>query len=108
MVAKKVDYYVTNSDKAPFLDWIDGLDTKSQIVIDRFIQRVAQGGARKSVKNLKDGVFEIKIQYASGFRVYFGEDDNKVILLLVGGDKKTQNRDIKKAKEYWSDYAKQK
>ena len=57
---------------------------------------------------LKDGVFEIKIQYASGFRVYFGEDDNKVILLLIGGDKKTQNKDIRKAKEYWSYYVKQK
>ena len=84
------------------------MDITSQIVIDRFIQRVAQGGAKKSVKNLKDDVFEIKIQYASGFRVYFGEEDDEVILLLVGGDKKTQNRDIKKAKEYWGYYAKQK
>ena len=48
------------------------------------------------------------MQYASGFRVYFGEDDNKVILLLIGGDKKTQIKDIKKAKEYWIYYAKQK
>ena len=48
MTVKRVDYYVTDSGKAPFLDWIDKLDTKSQIVIDRFIQRVAQGSSKKN------------------------------------------------------------
>ena len=108
MMVKRIDYYVTDNGKAPFLDWINRLDIKSQIIIDRFIQRVAQGGAKKSIKNLKDGVFEIKIPYLSGFRVYFGEDDDNIIVLLIGGDKKTQSRDIKKAKKYWSYYAKQK
>jgi len=108
MATKKIDYYVTENDKAPFLEWSDNLDVKSQIIVDRLIQRVAQGGAKKSVKSLKDGVFEIKIPHASGLRVYFGEDGDKINLLLLGGDKKTQNRDIKKAKEYWSDYGKQK
>jgi len=65
---------------------------------------VAQGGAKKSIKSLKDGVFEIKIPYAGGLRIYFGEDKQKVILLLIGGDKKTQQRDIRKAKEYWRGY----
>jgi len=108
MATKKIDYYVTENDKAPFLEWSDNLDVKSQIIVDRLIQRVAQGGAKKSVKSLKDGVFEIKIPHASGLRVYFGEDGDKINLLLLGGDKKTQNRDIKKAKEYWSNYGKQK
>lgn len=101
---KSVHYYTKNNGKSPFLDWINSLDIKQQVIVDRYIQRVARGGARKSVKNLKDGVFEIKIPYSSGLRVYFGEDGNKIILLLVGGDKKTQNRDIKKAKEYWRYY----
>ena len=83
------------------------MDIKQQVIVDRYIQRVAQGGAGKSVKSLKDGVFEVKIPYSSGLRVYFGEDGNKIILLLIGGDKKTQNRDIKKAKEYWRYYAQQ-
>ena len=108
MATKKIDYYVTENDKAPFLEWSDNLDMKSQIIVDRLIQRVAQGGAKKSIKSLKDGVFEIKIPHASGLRVYFGEEGDKIILLLLGGDKKTQNRDIKKAKEYWSNYGKQK
>ena len=105
---RKIEYYVADNDKAPFLEWVDGLDIRSQVIVDRMIQRVAQGGARKSVKNLKDGVLEIKIPHASGLRVYFGEDGDKIILLLIGGDKKTQSRDIKKAKEYWSQYGKSK
>lgn len=108
MLTKRIDYYVTQNDVAPFLEWVNGLDIKGQIIVDRYIQRVAQGGAKKSIKNLKNGVFEIKITHASGLRVYFGEDEDKIILLLVGGDKKTQSRDIKKAKEYWSHYVQQK
>ena len=107
-MTKRVDYFVTANDKSPFLEWMDNLDLKSQIVVDRFIQRVAQGGAKKSIKSLKDGVFEIKIPHGPGLRVYFGEDGDKLILLLVGGDKGTQKKDITKAKEYWSNYGKQK
>ena len=101
---KEISYYVTKNGKAPFLEWSERLEVKKQIVVDRFIQRVSQGGAKKSIKSLGEGVFEIKISYASGLRVYFGEDRNSIILLLVGGDKKTQQRDIKKAKEYWREY----
>lgn len=101
---KSIHYYVKDNGKAPFLEWINGLDIKQQVIVDRYIQRVTQGGAKKSVRNLKDGVFEIKISYSSGLKVYFGEDGNKIILLLIGGDKKTQNKDIKKAKEYWRRY----
>ena len=98
---KSVHYYVKENGKAPFPEWVNNLDMKQQVVVDRYIQRVAQGGAEKSIKSLKDGVFEIKIPYSSGLRVYFGEDKKNRIFLLIGGDKKTQNKDIKKAKEYW-------
>jgi len=60
---------------------------KAQIIVDRFVQRVGQGGAKKSIKSLKDGVFEIKIPFGPGLRVYFGEDGDQLILLLIGGDK---------------------
>lgn len=107
MVAKYVDYFVTEENKAPFLEWSDNLEIKCQIIVDRFIQRVANGGAKKSVKSLKNNIFEIKIPYASGLRVYFFEEGDKIVLLL-GGDKKTQAKDIKKAKEYRSYYGQQK
>ena len=103
---KKIIYYVADNKKSPFLEWMNNLDMKNEIIVDRLIQRVAQGGAKKSIKNLKDGLFEIKIPRASGLRVYFAEDGKNIVVLLAGGDKKTQTRDIKKAKEYWSNYGK--
>ena len=49
-----------------------------------------------------NGIHELKINYAKGYRVYFKEIDGKIIILLIGGDKSTQQKDIEKAKEIWS------
>ncbi|MBE9142264.1 hypothetical protein IQ236_03395 [Planktothrix mougeotii LEGE 06226] len=51
-----------------------------------------------------EGVFQFKINYGPGYRIYFGQVGLTLILLLCGGDKSTQQKDIKKAKEYWRDY----
>jgi len=51
-----------------------------------------------------DGVFELKFHFGPGYRVYFGEMDDTIIILLNGGAKKSQKKDIKKAKEYWKEY----
>ena len=92
---------------SPFEDWFERLDKLAKAIIILIIQRVAQGGAKKSIKALKDGIFEIKIPHGLGYRIYFAEDGSELIILLVGGDKKTQHRDIDKAKEYWRLYGKQ-
>ena len=105
-MSKSIHYYIKENGKALFLEWINSLDITQQVIVDRYIQRLAQGGAKKAIRNLKVGVFEIKIPYASGLRVYFGKDGDTVILLLIGGNKNTQKGDIKKAKEYWSIYGK--
>ena len=76
----------------------------SQARIDVYIKRVASGGSKNNIKSLGDGVFEIKINYGPGFRVYFGEVQNAIILLLLGGDKSSQKRDIIKAKSYWRQF----
>ena len=106
MINKKVIYYALENGRSPFKDWLQKLDNLSKAIVVRFIQRVAAGGAKKSVKGLKGGIFEIKITHGPGYRVYFAEDGDEIIILLVGGDKKTQSRDIDKAKEYWRDYGK--
>ncbi len=49
-----------------------------------------------------DGISEMRINYAKGFRVYFKEKENKIVILLIGGDKSTQERDIEKAKKIWN------
>ena len=52
-------------------------------------------------ESVGDGIRELKINYAKGYRVYFKEIDGKIIILLVGGDKSTQQKDIEKAKDIW-------
>ena len=52
-------------------------------------------------KPVGNGISELKINYAKGYRVYFKENDGKIIILLIGGDKSTQQKDIEKAKEIW-------
>ena len=103
---KEIRYYVTPRGKSPFLKWIKGLEGRSRIAVGRLIQRVAQGGSRKSVKSLGHGVWEIKM--TSGLRMYFGQERSVIILLLMGGNKTTQVRDIEKAKQYWRTYGEHK
>ncbi len=100
---KNVEIYQTRTGKEPFKEWLLRLSVEDQAYILRYIERIAKGGSKKNIKSLGDGIFEVKMTKGSAYRVYFGELDNVIILLLLGGDKRTQKRDIKKAKEYWRD-----
>jgi len=55
-------------------------------------------------KSLGDGVFELRMTFGPGYRVYFGREGEQVIVLLCGGDKSTQDKDIGRAKAAWTDY----
>lgn len=101
---KKIYNLILPNSKAPFEEWIKALDKKSKANILAYINRVAYGGGKKNIKPLGDGVFEIKVNYGPGFRVYFAEEGNSIILLLLGGNKKTQSRDIITAKKYWRNH----
>ena len=68
------------------------------------LKRVSLGNLG-DYKPVGEGVFELRIDYGSGYRLYFGQIGSTIILLLCGGDKSSQNRDLNKAKEYWRDYA---
>ncbi len=101
---KRIEVYQTESGKEPFTEWIKRFDKKTEMYIDKYISRVAKGGSKKHIRNLGDGVSEIKMPKGPGYRVYFAEVEDIIILLLIGGDKGSQKQDILKAKKYWSEY----
>lgn len=100
---KEIIFFENSKGKKPFLEWLKSLNSAIQARIEQRILRLELGNYGE-YKSLKDGVNELKFKFGSGYRVYFAEDGNKIIVLLVGGDKKTQRKDILKAKEYWKEY----
>ena len=101
---KDVQLYVTEEGKSPVEDWLKGLrDRKARATIDARIARMRLGLVSQ-VREVGEGVHEMKVDMGPGYRVYFGNVSNVVVLLLCGGDKRTQKADIKRAKEFWSDY----
>lgn len=103
---KQARKYVDPAGKEPFNLWFKQLPESDQMRVDAYIARVLRGGSKKNIESVGEGVFEIKIAYGPGFRVYFATD--KEMILLTGGTKRTQKSDIKEAKTFWRDYEKDK
>ncbi len=104
---REVLYYRKANNDVPFLKWLYSLEdsiTRAKIRIR--LDRVAVGNLG-NYSPVGDGVNELKIDYGPGYRVYFAFDGQKIVVILCGGDKGSQSRDIKLAKEYWSDYKKE-
>lgn len=96
--------HLISGGKDVFGDWIDGLkDTVGRLMIHKRLDRAADGnfGDRRFVGA---GVWEMRIHYGPGYRVYYGEDGPALVLLLCGGDKRTQWRDILRAQELWDEH----
>ncbi|MBS3028777.1 MAG: type II toxin-antitoxin system RelE/ParE family toxin [Dolichospermum sp. DET50] len=101
---REIQNYITSNRKTPFAEWLDDLkDLQAIIKIEKRIKRVKLGNLG-NYRTVGEGVCEIKIDYGPGYRIYFGQIGSKIILLLCGGDKSTQEQDILTAKEYWRDY----
>ena len=85
-----------------FDKWLRKLkDLRAKVKILIRIQKLEEDEHFGDCEPVGDGIKELKINYAKGYRIYFKEKDNKIIILLFGGDKSTQQSDIKKAKEIW-------
>jgi putative addiction module killer protein len=103
-IPRDIQRYVTSDGDIPFDNWLSSLRSlTTQAKIDARLQRVALGNLG-DVRSVGAGVYELKIDYGPGYRVYFGQVDTIVILLLCGGDKSSQNQDITTAKQYWEAY----
>lgn len=96
-------HYQTEHDSVPFQDWLAGLDAMTKAKIQRHVERMKLGNFGDS-KHLRSGVFEKKIDFGPGYRLYFGREADKIIVLLCGGNKGTQGRDIDRAIKYLRDH----
>jgi putative addiction module killer protein len=88
---------------SPFGRWFDDLDAFAAAKVQTALFRLGNGNT-SNVKNLGSGIFETKIDFGPGYRVYFGKDGDRIIILLGGGSKKRQDRNIAEAKAAWALY----
>ena len=98
-----ISKYVTITGICPFDKWFETLDSTAQARVDVRLDRVSLGNFGDS-KSLGEGIYELRLHFGGGYRVYYGISGKKVILLLMGGAKKTQTKDIKTARRYWKSY----
>jgi putative addiction module killer protein len=91
----------------PYADWFDRLNAQAAAKVATALTRLA-GGNFSNVKGIGSGVFEIKIDFGPGYRVYFGKDGERLVILLGGGIKKRQQHDIESAIANWQDYKRRK
>jgi putative addiction module killer protein len=102
----KIVEYIRN-DESVFEKWFLTLDSTAAAKVTTALYRLEQGNF-SNVKAVGMGVSEYKIDFGPGYRIYFGKSGNKLIILLGGGTKKMQSKDIKKAQKLWAEYKKRK
>ena len=102
----QIDYYVAADGRVPFKDWLEKLrDVQGRAKVRVRLDRVRLGNLGDH-RPVGDGVLELRIDCGPGYRVYFALDGQSLVLLLFGGDKGSQVKDIARAKEFWRDYQK--
>ena len=105
MDSVEIRHYSRRPARDPYQRWLDELkDLRGRVTIQRRIDRIANGNFGDH-RFCRDGVWELRIQFGPGYRVYYGREGETVIVLLCGGSKGTQSADIKEAVRYWLDYS---
>ncbi len=103
----EVREFVDANGTSLFGKWVNGLNARAAAKVVAGLARIESGNF-SNTKSVSGGVHEIRIGFGPGYRVYFGKDGEKIIILLGGGTKKKQSVDIKKAHELWKDYKRRK
>lgn len=102
---RRILHYAGADGRRYFSEWIRGLnDRKGVSVILARLARIKAGGSFGDVEPVGEGASEMKIDFGPGYRVYFGLDGDTLVVLLAGGDKDSQARDIQIAKRRWRHY----
>jgi putative addiction module killer protein len=99
--------YLDTNGRSPYAEWFDSLNAQAAAKVAVAIMRIGQGNF-SNVKSIGAGINEYKLDFGPGYRVYFGKDGERVIILLGGGTKKRQQKDINDAIARWQDYKRRK
>jgi putative addiction module killer protein len=99
--------YLDARGNSPFGKWIDRLNREAAAEVTYALTRL-EHGYRSNVKAVGGGINEYKITFGPGYRIYFGRDGNQLVILLGGGSKKRQSKDILQAKANWKAYKRRK
>ncbi len=95
--------YNDRDGRSPYAGWFHLLNAKAAAKVATALARLAQGNF-SNVKGVGSGVFECRVDFGPGYRVYFGKDGERLVILLGGGSKKRQQKDIERAIARWQDY----
>jgi putative addiction module killer protein len=95
--------YIDAQERSPYRRWFNRLPAQAAAKVAVALTRLNHGNLSQ-VKGVGAGVFERKIDWGPGYRIYFGRDGGALIILLGGGTKESQQADIERAKECWKDY----
>jgi putative addiction module killer protein len=103
VIPREIRIFETREGKAPFIEWVHSLSVQHRARVFARLDRVETGnlGDHRSVG---EEVFEMRLHFGSGYRVYFGQIGTTIILLLCGGDKSSQKKDMTRAKQFWQEY----
>jgi putative addiction module killer protein len=99
--------YLDGSGRKPFESWFETLDPTAAAKVTVALTRIEQGNL-SNANGVGSGVHEYRIDFGPGYRVYFGRDGDQIVILLGGGTKKRQEKDIQAARTYWADYKRRK
>jgi putative addiction module killer protein len=95
--------YLDEQGDSPYAKWFDSLNAHAAAKVAIAVYRLEQGNF-SNVKGVGGGVFENRIDFGPGYRIYFGKDGDQLIILVGGGSKKRQQADIQAAQARWQDY----
>ena len=101
---KEIKFYATTSGKIPFAEWLEGIKDKSLLAKINHRLNTLSAGFMPDIDHVGEGVLETRIHTGGGVRIYFYPAKNAFIILLCGGLKRTQKKDIEKAIEYANDF----
>ena len=101
---KEIFYYYTIEGDCPYLNWFNELDTSIQVRVNKRVKKLSEGIYGDHKKLQKSELSEIRMDFGKGYRIYYYDLDDRLIIFIAGSNKKDQKKVIQKANQYFQDY----